>query len=268
MHSVCTNHCDWSLCFQHIDEHRILLETEFEQVLDDLIKPTNEFSKIIEQTKQNIKKNQQEELDHLRQFHQNQMEIFDPQLIQTQQFQKQYNQISENLIKIKNNENLLIHNDFQQINNLLQQINQFKNSLTDIQEIEKEIKLTYCPLTSLNIFGLCASHNVRLCGSQKQIRHLFEHFRNYHHLTPHYANELVNALAENLDPVLTKIFPSNSKIIDPNDKIACPFHNTSSESGIRRTPCTNMITKRFLSIHLKSVHHLRVKQIKEIMKET
>jgi DNA anti-recombination protein RmuC len=132
IHSICTNHCRWSLCLEHINEHRESLVNEFEQVLEDLIKPTNELSKSIEQTKQSINKDQQNELDHLKQSHENQIKKLEQQLIDINQFQNEYNQISEHSIKIKTNENLLTQNDFQQIDNLLQKINQQKNSLTGL----------------------------------------------------------------------------------------------------------------------------------------
>ena len=117
----------------------------------------------------------------------------------------------------------------------------------------------------MNIYGLLPSHNVRLCSSKKEIRNLFEHLRYYHHLTTHYANELINAITHNLDPIETKIFPSNPNIIVIDNKHLCPLHNTSKQSGIRSTPCTNVITKKFLPIHLKTVHRLRSPQIKEIL---
>jgi len=132
IHSTCTNHCRWSLCLEHINEHRESLVNEFEQVLEDLIKPTNELSKSIEQIKQTINKDQQNELDHLKQSHENQIKKLEQQLIDINQFQNEYNQISEHSIKIKTNENLLTQNDFQQIDNLLQKINQHKNSLTGL----------------------------------------------------------------------------------------------------------------------------------------
>jgi len=116
------------------------------------------------------------------------------------------------------------------------------------------------------MYGLSPSHNVRLCTSLNRTRNLFDHFRNYHHLSIHYANELLNAITNNLDPIQTKIFPSNVKINDLDDKQPCPLHNTSSESGIRCTPCTNTVTEKFLPIHLKTVHRLRLPQIKEIIK--
>lgn len=130
IHSICTNHCHWSLCSKHINEHGTLLVNEFQQVLEDLIQPTNELSKSIEQTKQTITNDQQKELDHLKQSHENQIEKLEQQLNQINQFQKQYHQISEHLTKIKTDKNLLTQNDFQPIDNLLKELNQFQNSST------------------------------------------------------------------------------------------------------------------------------------------
>jgi hypothetical protein len=47
-----------------------------------------------------------------------------------------------------------------------------------------------------------------------------------------------------------------------DNKHLCPLHNAS---GIRSTPCTNVVTNKFLPIHLKTVHRLRSPQIKEIL---
>jgi DNA anti-recombination protein RmuC len=130
IHSLCTNHCHWSLCQEHINEHRKSLLTEFEEVLQDLIRPTNELSKSFEQTKTSFNANQQTELDQIKQSHQKEIHKIEQQLIEINKFQDQYNQISEHLNKIKTNENILTQNHFQQMDILFKEINQFKNSFT------------------------------------------------------------------------------------------------------------------------------------------
>jgi len=125
IHSICTTHCHWSLCQEHINEHKNCLLIEFEEVLEDLIKPTNELSKSIEQ----IKDHKEKEIYSFKQSYQNQLNEIEQKLIEINQYQNQFNQISEHLIKIKTNENILIQNDFQQIDILFNKINQYKNSL-------------------------------------------------------------------------------------------------------------------------------------------
>jgi len=282
IHSICTNHCHWSLCQEHLNEHKNSLLIEFEEVIEDLIKPTNALSKSIEQIKTNFNEDHQKELDSLKQSHQKQINQIEQKFIEINQFQNQFNQISEHLIKIQTNQTILIQNDFQQIDNLLQEINQYKNSLTglmififnffflffnlDKEETIKQPIKNHCPLTSLNIYGLLSSHNVRLCSPNKKLRNLYEHFRHYHHLTDHYANELIKAIRFSLDPIQTKIFPSDTKIIVLDVKQPCPLHNKPKQSGIPCTPCRSLVTDKFLPIHLKTVHRLRLPQIKEIIK--
>ena len=123
IHSICTNHCHWSLCQEHINEHCQSLLIEFEEVLQNLIKPTNELSKSIEQTKKNFNDDQQNELEQLKQSYEKQIHKIEEELIEINKFQDQYNQISEHLNKIKTNEFILTQNHFQQVDILLKQIN-------------------------------------------------------------------------------------------------------------------------------------------------
>ncbi|UJR25693.1 hypothetical protein I4U23_007044 [Adineta vaga] len=265
-YSTCSNHCYWSLCSQHINEHKTLLFNEFEQVLQDLIKPTNTLSKSIEQMKETITKDQQNELDCLQKSHDNQLKILEQKLTNINRIKNQSYQISEHIIKIKQNESILTQYDFQQVENLIQEINQFNTPSTDTYISEKQLEPTYCPLTSLNVYGLSSSHNVQLCKSKKKIRYLFEHFRKYHHLTDAYANILLNAITENLDPAKTILFPSDALITNHHEKHPCPLQNTKKECGIRCTPCSDLVSNRYLPVHLKVTHHLRLAQIEAILK--
>jgi len=78
-----------------------------------------------------------------------------------------------------------------------------------------------------------------------------------------YSNQIIQAIKHNLDPIQTKIFPSDAQIIE--ERKPCPFHNTQKENGIRCTPCTSIVTEKFLPVHLKTVHRLRLPQIKDIL---
>ncbi|CAF1139676.1 unnamed protein product [Adineta ricciae] len=250
IHSICSNHCFWSLCSHHLDEHRTILINEFEQIVQDLIKPTNVLSKSVEQTKENMTKDQQLEFDLLERSHQNQIQKFDQRLIAISRLQIQHNQMCEHLVKIKNNETSLTQDDFQKVDKLIQEINQHKTLPTDfdISRREKQVQSNDCPLKSLNVYGLHASHNVRLCTHQKRSRDLYNHFRYYHQLTKDYANILQNAVLDNLDPKKTVLFPADAVITDVHKKY--PF------------------SKRYLPVHLKTIHHLRAAQIQEVVKST
>lgn len=103
-----------------------MLINEFEQVLQDLIKPTNVLSKSVEQVKESIAKDQQHELDLLERSHQTQMKKFDQRLIAISLLQIQHNQMSEHLAKIKNYESNLTLDDFQKAEKLIQEINEHK----------------------------------------------------------------------------------------------------------------------------------------------
>ncbi|CAF2362140.1 unnamed protein product [Rotaria sp. Silwood2] len=272
IHSMCTNHCHWSLCEEHINEHRKSLVTEFEELLKNLINPTNELSNLMEARKQSLTIEQHKQLDYLKQSYKKQINKFEQPLIMINRFQEQHNQIYKHLIQIKTNEILLTQNDFQPIDILSKEINQYKDSLKDKEENRVDLQQTQilhkqCPLISLNIYGLLSSHNVRLCSPNRKIEYLFKHLCNYHHLTCHYANELIKAIELNLDPIQTKIFPSNTKITTINDKQPCPLYNAPKESGIRSTPCSTMVTEKFLPVHLQIVHRLRSPQIKELIKK-
>ncbi|CAF0982405.1 unnamed protein product [Rotaria sordida] len=273
IHSICTNHCHWSLCEKHINEHRKSLINEFEELLEDLINPTNELSNLMETKKQKFTTEQYKQLECLKQSYEKQINQIEQPLIIINKFKEQFDKISKHLIQIKTDEILLTQNDFQQIDILSKEINQYKNSLKAEEENRINVQqtptlYTQCPLTSLNIYGLLSSHNVPLCSPNKKIRDLFKHFHIYHHLTIHYAHELINAIRLNLDPIQTIIFPSNTKIITIDDKQICPLNNTPQESGIRSTPCTHMVTEKFLPVHLQIVHRLRSPQIKELIKKT
>jgi len=195
IHSICTNHCHWSLCQEHLNEHKNSLLIEFEEVLENLIKPTNEFSKTIDEIKKNLNYNQEKELDNLKKSYEKQLNNIEKNFIEINQLQNQLNKISENLIQIKTNENILTQNDFQHIDNLSKQIQHFNSN-----------------------------------KQEEQLKSL------------------------------------DTKIIIKDNKQPCPLHNTSEQSGIRSTPCTSFVTEKFLPIHLKTVHRLRLPQIKEILK--
>ena len=115
IYSICANHCHWSLCEKHINEHGKSLITDFEELLEGLIKPTNELSNIIETTKTNFNLEQQKQLHGPKQSHEKQIHEIEQKLIHITKFQEEFNKMSDELIQIKSNDILLTHNHFQQI---------------------------------------------------------------------------------------------------------------------------------------------------------
>jgi hypothetical protein len=122
-----------------------------------------------------------------------------------------------------------------------------------------------CPLTNYNSYGLLPSHGVRICAPNKSIRHLLEHFRNYHCLNADYANALMQAIMLNRDPLITKIFPMDTNITIRDDRHPCPLHDTPKTSGIRCAPCPSQLTEKSIRSHLKTVHRLPSAKIKRLL---
>lgn len=262
--SVCTNHCQWSLCHDHLSDHQQALLWEFERALEDLIQPTNELAKSIDQTKKIVLDKDRREIEQMEQSYRQQLNQIEQQLNELNKYQNQFNQISQYLIGIKNKEKILKQEDFRQLESLAQELQQLENSF---QSPSPSIQSNpdQCPLSSLNIFGLSSTHHVRLCSPNRKLRNLVEHLRNYHHLTPFYANELLHALQRHLDPMETIIFPPNTQVIALDDKQPCVYYETSLVNDIPSKACLTMVTKKFLPIHLKTVHRLRLTQIQQVL---
>lgn len=283
--SICTNHCRWSLCSQHISEHRATLLSDFEQALHNLVEPTNKLFHSLTHAKENINDEQYKKLEQLHAAHQTQLRLLDEQLDGINQFQSQYNHIAEQIDKVKSNEYVLTQEDFRRLELLMQEIDRNKvvpvtsspahnrtrpsnaatlaPPATSVQQPEP----IHCPLTSLNIYGLLPTHEVRLCKAQKPIRQLFEHLLHYHHLKNEYASQLVDAVLNDLDPTTTQVFPPDVIVNVNLDKRPCVFRDTPKEDGVHNTPCAFQVTDRYLPVHLRITHRLRAPQIDEILQK-
>ena len=303
-HAICTNHCHWSLCEEHSNEHRRSLLNEFEHVLNDIAEPTRQLSRSIERKKLSLREQQQNELLRIEQHHRRNADRIEQRLRTLQNFQNQLQEKSKHAADCKSGQEALTATHFQQLDALVAQFHHSKNSFTGdprslhgrlpyaFVSVDSPVHLTAkkrtsvqkplpnavshwrsksrhaCPLTTLDVFGLNASHNVRLCAPHKAFRQFFEHLRNYHHLTIDFANRLIQAMAMNEDPTSTIIFPLDTTVSVLDEKRPCPLHATPASSGIRSTPCmTTMIGKLFRS-HLCTVHRLSPSRIDKIMEET
>jgi len=242
IHSICTTHCQWSLCFDHFTEHKYSLLNEFEITLNELIQLANEFGCDINR-------------EHLEQ-----------ETKQIENFEDEFRKISKEFSQIQNNKHLLRTNHFQTIENLFGKIQQTTFPVPSSPPSLSSLPLTenqyfsfkqQCPLKTFNTFGLLPSHQIRLCTSYREIQNLLQHFRTYHRINEFYSKQLLEAISSNLDPKQTIVFPPNENITISYEKFPCPLYNSHQ--------CLTKVTQRFLPIHLKIVHRLRSNQIKDIL---
>ncbi|CAF1141039.1 unnamed protein product [Rotaria sordida] len=117
-----------------------------------------------------------------------------------------------------------------------------------------------CPLTFDGAYGLTnANHSIEFCKHGKTRRmQLYFHLLHKHQLKKVYIQRLIQAIAENKDPRITKLFDKNEDVIDHSYKISCPFFhgrvNSLKYNGQNVTipPCQ----RRFIVFH-KLAYHLR-----------
>ena len=267
IHSICTNHCHWSLCQEHFHEHKNSLLVEFEEALEDLIPSTDELAKSVDKMKVISLANQEKELQGIQRTHRQAIDHLEQKSIELNKYQNQFNQLSEHFIQIKSNQKILTQDDFQQIENLSKEIHQYQNSFNNFntQSSPPSSELNLCPINTLNIFGLSSFHDVPLCTPNRKLRNLSEHLRNYHHLMPQYAEQLIDAVRLQSDPMEIIIFPPNTQVTTMGKKYPCSFYDTTEVNGIHSNSCATKVTPKFLPIHLKTVHRLRSVQIKEVL---
>lgn len=254
--SICSTHCHWSLCVEHLDEHRRNLLNDFERSLRDLMKPTNDLSEQIEEQRKSLDEFQKSEIQRIEKRFRNEIDQIEEKFAELDRFQEEYQHLATSFEQIKSNRKVLTRDDAENLNRLIEKVR---------SNDKNENTIDFCPLTSLNLFGLKNEHRVRLCPSGKKIRNLIEHFRNYHHLNLKYAEALIEAVRSNRDPTSTKIFPSENDESILDEKFPCPFESTSSNSGIRSTPCSSFLTDKSIRQHLKLVHRLSSRKISKIL---
>ncbi|CAF1213137.1 unnamed protein product [Rotaria sordida] len=82
-----------------------------------------------------------------------------------------------------------------------------------------------CPLTFDGAYGLTkANHSIKFCKHETTRRiELYFHFTRKHQLKKIYAQRLVQAIANNQDPHITKLFNENEDVLDHFYKVQCPF---------------------------------------------
>ncbi|CAF3647684.1 unnamed protein product [Rotaria sordida] len=122
-----------------------------------------------------------------------------------------------------------------------------------------------CPLTFDGAYGLTnANHSIEFCKHGKTRRmQLYFHLFHKHQLKKVYIQRLIQAIAENKDPRITKLFDKNEDVIDHFYKISCPFFhgrvNSLKYSGqnVTISPCQRpFIVFHKLAYHLQHGHKI------------
>ncbi|CAF3883198.1 unnamed protein product [Rotaria sp. Silwood1] len=82
-----------------------------------------------------------------------------------------------------------------------------------------------CPLTFDGAYGLTeANHSIKFCKHETTRRiELYFHFTRKHQLKKIYAQRLVQAIVNNEDPHIIKLFNENEDVLDHFYKVQCPF---------------------------------------------
>ncbi|CAF1075713.1 unnamed protein product [Rotaria sordida] len=131
-----------------------------------------------------------------------------------------------------------------------------------------------CPLTFDGAYGLTkANHSIKLC--EHRIHHrigLYAHFICKHQLKEVYARRLIQAVANNQDPTITKLFDENENVIDHFYKVSCPFLNRRINStryvgqNVITVPCRcRAIPLMSLKRHLLCNHKISSRLAKRLV---
>ncbi|CAF3847814.1 unnamed protein product [Rotaria sordida] len=122
-----------------------------------------------------------------------------------------------------------------------------------------------CPLTFDGAYGLTkAKYSIKFCEHGKNRRiGLYHHFMKKHKLKEIYARRLARAVANNQDPMITKLFDENEDVIDHFYKLPCPFRDEHTQlpgynqKNILNVPCRfHAIPLNTLKYHLRHYHHV------------
>ncbi|CAF4475120.1 unnamed protein product, partial [Rotaria sp. Silwood2] len=122
-----------------------------------------------------------------------------------------------------------------------------------------------CPLTFDGTYGLTKSnHSIEFCENEKDCRVLlYNHFIRKHKLKEVCAQRLTEAVADNLDPRITKLFNENESIIDYLWEVPCPFINGPldlpeyRQKYTKNIPCSHKSVRLdHLKNHLRCHHHI------------
>lgn len=117
-----------------------------------------------------------------------------------------------------------------------------------------------CPLREVGLFGIVASHNIRLCEGKPSC--LYNHLQSYHHMTARSAYRVCKAILRQRDPSTTILFTVDDIIYNKHFHIACPFTEDTKNpfdcqpKTIQKAPCNSIISRLDMPRHLRDVHHV------------
>jgi hypothetical protein len=127
-----------------------------------------------------------------------------------------------------------------------------------------------CPLTQHNVFGLTPMHGIRLCSSssEQQDFALYDHFLAFHQLNRASAMKLVKAMMKNENSSQRILFRPDEQVLNETAYVSCPLSNYNAvlphQERIPHTPCQSTVKLRYLTGHLRDVHHLNKTAAKRI----
>ncbi|CAF0732604.1 unnamed protein product [Adineta steineri] len=119
-----------------------------------------------------------------------------------------------------------------------------------------------CPLTQHNVFGLGPMHGIRLCSpsTEQQDFALYDHFLAFHQLNRASAMKLVKAMMKNENSSQRILFRPDEQVLNETAYVSCPLSNYDvilpHQERIPHTPCQSTVKLRYLTGHLRDVHHL------------
>ena len=127
-----------------------------------------------------------------------------------------------------------------------------------------------CPLTQQHVFGLEPMHGIRLCSpsTEQQDFALYDHFLAFHQLNRASAMKLVKAMMKNENSSQRILFRPDEQVLNETAYVSCPLSNYNAvlphQERIPHTPCQSTVKLRYLTGHLRDVHHLNKTAAKRI----
>ena len=127
-----------------------------------------------------------------------------------------------------------------------------------------------CPLTQHHVFGLGPIHGIRLCSpsAEQQDFALYDHFLAFHQLNRASAMKLVKAMMKNENSSQRVLFRPDEQVLNETAYVSCPLSNYNAvlphQERIPHTPCQSTVKLRYLTGHLRDVHHLNKTAAKRI----
>ncbi|CAF5003370.1 unnamed protein product, partial [Rotaria sp. Silwood1] len=159
-----------------------------------------------------------------------------------------------------------IDHNFDGIVSLDERVESIQDQYVNEKHVKHKLKsyryiFNTCPLTFDGAYGLTeANHSIKFCKHETTRRiELYFHFTRKHQLKKIYAQRLVQAIVNNEDPHIIKLFNENEDVLDHFYKVQCPFVyeniNTLnySQQKVNILPCQHRLVVLY-----KLKHHLRV----------